>query len=108
MGSIGHSRRVLHGSYLEIWDLSITPVGYFTGAIWKYGIYQSLLWGTSRELSGNMGSISHSRGVLHGSYLKITPVACPDPMGLFFLAKMRYFRATGMIFPRLLLLLDGI
>jgi hypothetical protein len=43
-----------------------------------YGSYQSLPWGTSQELN-------HSCGVL-----------C--------MAKMRYFRATGMIFPRLPLL----
>jgi hypothetical protein len=49
-----------------------------------YGRYQSLLWG------------------LHGSYLKITPVGVPQ--GLFFMAKMKYFRATGMIFLRLALL----
>jgi hypothetical protein len=35
------------------------------------------------------GAISHSHGVLHGR---------------FCMAKMRYFRATGMIFPRLPLL----
>jgi hypothetical protein len=48
-------------------ELSITPVGYFTG-----------------------------------SYKKSLP--CGVPQELFCMAKMRYFRGTGMIFPRLALL----
>jgi hypothetical protein len=48
-------------------ELSITPVGYFTGAINK-------------------------------------SLPCGVPQELFCLAKMRYFRGTGMIFPRLALL----
>jgi hypothetical protein len=48
-------------------ELSITSVGYFTGAIKK-----SLL--------------------------------CGVPQELFCMVKMRYFRGTGMIFPRLALL----
>jgi hypothetical protein len=43
-----------------------------------YGSYQSLPWGTS--------------------------LPCGVPQELFFMAKMRYFRGTGTIFPRLALL----
>jgi hypothetical protein len=50
-----------------------------------YGSYQSPLWGTS-----------------HGSNKKSLP--CGVPQELFCMAKMRYFRGTGMIFPRLALL----
>jgi hypothetical protein len=39
-------------------------------------------------------AINHTRGVFHGSNKK----------SLFSMAKMRYFRGTGMIFPRLALL----
>jgi hypothetical protein len=46
-----------------------------------------------------MGAINHSCGVLHGSYKKSLP--CGVPQELFCMAKMRYFRGTGMIFPRL-------
>jgi hypothetical protein len=48
-------------------------------------------------------------GILHGSYGKSLP-SCPWGVarGLYCLAKMKYFRATGMIFPRLPLCLDGI
>jgi hypothetical protein len=49
------------------------------------------------------GAINHSRGVLHGSYKK--SLLWGVPRGLFCMVKMRYFRATGMIFPRLALLL---
>jgi hypothetical protein len=47
------------------------------------------------------GAINHSRGVLHGSYKKSLP--CGVPQALFCMVKMRYFRGTGMIFPRLAL-----
>jgi hypothetical protein len=60
------------------------------------------------------GAINHSRGVLHGSNKKITPVgyftgaiknhSCGvSPQELYCMVKMRYFRVTGMIFPRLAL-----
>jgi hypothetical protein len=50
---------------------------------------------STQNMSGEIltGAISHSRLVLHGSWCV--------PMGLFCMAQMRYFRATGMIFPRL-------
>jgi hypothetical protein len=38
----------------------------------------------------------------YGSYKKSLP--CGVPKELFCMAKMRYFRGTGMIFPRLALL----
>jgi hypothetical protein len=44
------------------------------------------------------GAINHSRGLLHGSYKKSLP--CGVQQVLFCMAKMRYFRGTGMIFPR--------
>jgi hypothetical protein len=54
-----------------------------------YGSYQSLQWGTF---------------VLHRSYKKITPGLWGVPRELICMAKIRYFRATGVIFPRLALL----
>jgi hypothetical protein len=44
------------------------------------------------------GAINHSRGVLLRSPCGVVP------QELFSMAKMRYFRGTGMIFPRLALL----
>jgi 1-aminocyclopropane-1-carboxylate deaminase/D-cysteine desulfhydrase-like pyridoxal-dependent ACC family enzyme len=53
-----------------------------------------------RELSITpVGAVNHSRGVLHESYKKSLP--CGVPQELFCMVKMRYFRGTGMIFPRL-------
>jgi hypothetical protein len=53
-----------------------------------------------------MGAINHSRApvgyLLHGSNKKSLP--CGVPQELFCMAKMRYFRGTGMIFPSLALL----
>jgi hypothetical protein len=49
-----------------------------------------------------MGAINHSRGVLHGSYKK--SLLCGVPQELLCMAKIMYFRGTGMIFPRLALL----
>jgi hypothetical protein len=67
------------GQEKYVWELSVTPVGYFTGAISHsrgvlHGSYQSLPWGTSRELSVTpvgyfMGAVENrSRGVSHGDY----------------------------------------
>jgi hypothetical protein len=53
------------------------------------------------------GATKHSRGVLHGSYKKSLP--CGVPQELFCMAKMRYFRGTGMIFfPKVSFTLDVI
>jgi hypothetical protein len=52
------------------------------------------------------GVISHSRGVLHGSYKK--SLLWGVPRELFCMAKIRYFRATGVIFPKVSFTLDGI
>jgi hypothetical protein len=64
---IGHTDSGGQEKYLR--ELSITPVGYFIGAI-----------------------KNHSCAVSHRNYL------------VFCMAKMRYFRGTGIIFPRLALL----
>jgi hypothetical protein len=50
-----------------------------------------------------MGAINHSSGVLHRSYKKSLPWIVP--WELFCMAKIRYFRATGVI---ALFTLDGI
>jgi hypothetical protein len=47
------------------------------------------------------GAINHSRGVLHRSYKKSLQWGVPQE--LFCMAKIKYFRATGVIFPRLAL-----
>jgi hypothetical protein len=61
------------------------------------------LWGVAVKARRNtLGAINHSRGVLHRSYKKSLP--CGVPQELFCKGKMRYFRGTGMIFPRLALL----
>jgi hypothetical protein len=64
--------KISEGQEKYLRELSITPVGYF----------------------------NHSRGVLHGSYKKLLP--CGVTQELFCMVKMRYFRGTGMIFPRLI------
>jgi hypothetical protein len=109
-----------------LWELSITPVGYFTGAINHsrgvlHGSYQSLPWGTSRELSITpmgyfTGAINHSHGVLHGSYqslpwgtsreLSNTPVGCPT--GTILHGKNKVFQSNRSDFPKVSFHLDGI
>jgi hypothetical protein len=64
-----------------------------------YGSYQSLPWGTSHVILPVGGT---SRGELHGSYKKSLP--CGVPQELFCMAKIRYCRGAGMIFPGLALL----
>jgi hypothetical protein len=60
------SKQTSEGQEKYLRELSITPVGYFTGAIKK-------------------------------------SLPCGVPQELFCMVKIRYFRGTGMIFPRLAL-----
>jgi hypothetical protein len=87
MGAISHSRGVLHGSYQSLsWgtsrEISVTPVGYFTGAI------------------------SHSCVVLHGSYRK--SLSSGVSRGLFCTGENEVFQSNRNDFPKVSFTLDGI
>jgi hypothetical protein len=80
----------------SIWGEAHNFLAAFLFGSWKTGLGSACQEKYLRELS--VTPVEYFTGT------KLLPWAWGDPQGLFYMAKMRYFRATGMIFPRLPLL----
>jgi hypothetical protein len=85
-------------NHLQLFALFLSPIKKY---LYDSGVQISTecanmgkwLWQWRRPGEILTGAINHSRGVLHGRYKKSL---------LFCMAKIRYFRATGVIFRRLI------
>jgi hypothetical protein len=88
-------RRLYVGEQLYLMQMQTT--GSLEICPWRLGgCREKYLW----ELS-----VGHSRGVLHGSYLKIAPVGCPTGT---ILHGDEVFQSIGNDFPKVTFTLDGI